>query len=140
MGKKFTLTKKFRFETAHRLTKGYQGKCNHIHGHSWNGKIAVTALELDEVDMAVDFKILGRFCKMVEERYDHKLLLWEKDPLIECFPLGATDIVETEGNPTSEYLAEEIYNLATEFFRNYKCEIEYIQVDETCTSECIFTK
>ena len=37
----YTLTKAFRFESAHRLAKGYEGKCANIHGHSWNGELTV---------------------------------------------------------------------------------------------------
>ena len=73
------LTKKLRFESAHRLAKNYVGKCAEIHGHSWNGEIQVGCTKLDEFGMGVDFGDIKKFNKIIEDELDHKILLYEKD-------------------------------------------------------------
>lgn len=55
----YSLSKNFRFESAHRLGKGYEGKCRNIHGHSWNGSIKVKVKDLDQYDFGIDFGLLG---------------------------------------------------------------------------------
>ena len=74
-----TLEKKFRFESAHRLAKGYVGKCANIHGHSWNGKLIIRTEGLDEFGMGFDYKEMGKFTKGIEKQLDHKLLLFKGD-------------------------------------------------------------
>lgn len=39
--KNWKLSKVFYFEAGHRLVKGYTGKCNNLHGHSWGLKVTV---------------------------------------------------------------------------------------------------
>ena len=71
----YTLTKKFRFESAHRLAKGYKGKCANIHGHSWNGHITVEVRGLDKYGMAYDYTKLKEFTQKIEKQLDHSILL-----------------------------------------------------------------
>ena len=70
---RFTLSKTFRFEAAHRIAKGYEGKCKHIHGHSWNGSITVSCSKVDRFGMGVDFGVIKQFLKQIE---DYFLLLF----------------------------------------------------------------
>ena len=138
----FKLTKDFRFETAHRLSKDYLGKCSNIHGHSWNGEIAVTAPKLDVFDMAIDFSDIKEFCKMVESKLDHKLILWVNDPLVPLLQDADTEVFTMQKNPTSEALAEMIYNWAVDYFKDVyeeTVEVAYVRIEETCTSSCTYT-
>ena len=47
------------FSGAHRL-EGYPGDCRKLHGHNWLVTVRLTAEKLDEIGIAVDFKILKR--------------------------------------------------------------------------------
>lgn len=87
------------FSSAHKL-KGYEGKCEDLHGHNWKVEIEIEGEQLDKVGMLVDFKIIKRILKDILDRLDHKFL---ND--IEGFK---------EINPSSENIARWIYNRVKE--------------------------
>lgn len=156
----YDLTKKFRFESAHRLANGYVGKCANIHGHSWNGHITVRCTKLDEMGLGIDFsKIKNEVTKIIEDNYDHKIILCSSDPLIEVLE-EHTDLVTTLGNPTSEVIAKAIFDFASSKLNvmlplthstdqygeavqdpiKYIFEVIEVVIEETCTSSCKVTK
>ena len=98
---RFTLSKTFRFEAAHRIAKGYEGKCKHIHGHSWNGLITVSCLQVDRFGMGVDFGIIKQFLKQIEDYFDHKLILYKEDTALikVCQQQGWDVVVFDDDNP-----------------------------------------
>ncbi|HET9706352.1 MAG TPA: 6-carboxytetrahydropterin synthase [Vicinamibacterales bacterium] len=65
-----------KFHTGHRQL-GYPGKCKFVHGHTWHGKVAVSAEEFprDDLDMSLDFGDI----KAVMRFMDHKMLVTEQD-------------------------------------------------------------
>lgn len=65
-----------KFHTGHRQL-GYPGKCKWVHGHTWQGKIAIAAEEFprDDLDMSLDFGDI----KAVLRFMDHKMLVTEGD-------------------------------------------------------------
>jgi 6-pyruvoyltetrahydropterin/6-carboxytetrahydropterin synthase len=65
-----------KFHTGHRQL-GYPGKCKFVHGHTWQGKVVVSAEEFprDELDMSIDFGHI----KDVMRFMDHKMLITEQD-------------------------------------------------------------
>ena len=136
------LSKTFRFESAHRLGKGYDGACANIHGHSFNGDIQVACSTLDRFDMGVDFSEIKKFIKIVEDQFDHKLLVYKEDrDLIRfCEASGLAVFVFEDGNPTSEVIARHIFNQAEAYFRalNPEIKVSQITVEETCTSRCVW--
>lgn len=138
----YQLTKNFRFETAHRLAKGYVGKCANIHGHSWNGSIAVSVKELDEFGFAVDYKDLGKFTKMIEDTVDHKIMLWKGDQeIIDLCADQGWQFVIFEGNPTCESVAKWIFEAATQYFKKEfgeRVAIDHVIIHETCTTGCTY--
>jgi 6-pyruvoyltetrahydropterin/6-carboxytetrahydropterin synthase len=85
------------FAAAHNL-RGYQGNCEHLHGHNWRVKATVSAACLGSVGMAVDFRVLKRALATILDEFDHKYL--NKD--VPAFREGAE-------NPTTENLAREIF-------------------------------
>lgn len=134
----FYVSKKFRFESAHRLTKGYKGKCNNLHGHSWNGEIELRCEVLDANDLSVDFsEIKNRVVKKIEDMFDHKVLLYREDPLYSKIS-EETDVFLMDENPTSEALARFIYYFAEGQLKGLNCSVNRVVVDETCTSSCVF--
>lgn len=131
----YLLTKKFRFETAHRLSKGYKGKCANIHGHSWNGEITLQFNTLDEYDFGIDYAKIKTFTKSMEQEFDHGVMLHESDKdIIELCNKNGWKAIVFQHNPTSEVLAVEIYQRAAEWFGVY-C-VKRVIIEETCTSRC----
>ena len=82
------------FSSAHAL-RGYQGKCEHLHGHNWKIEVYVRGARLNEIGLLVDFKELKAATKKVMDLLDHKILN-ELPPFDERY------------NPSSENIARYI--------------------------------
>ena len=67
----YRLTIKTGFAAAHNLIN-YQGDCENLHGHNWKVEVTVTASELDQAGLAIDFKVLKRETNSVLDELDHK--------------------------------------------------------------------
>lgn len=67
----YRLTVKTGFAAAHNLIN-YQGDCENLHGHNWKIDVTVTARELDQAGLAIDFKVLKRETNAVLDQLDHK--------------------------------------------------------------------
>lgn len=65
-----------KFHAGHRQL-GHPGKCQFVHGHTWQGKVTVSAEQLprNELDMSIDFGDI----KDVMRSLDHKMLVTEQD-------------------------------------------------------------
>lgn len=71
----FTITKRFEFEAAHRLTKVPAGhKCARVHGHNYAVTVELAADVLDDRDFVVDFGDLNRLKAHLDDLYDHRFL------------------------------------------------------------------
>ena len=82
------------FDAAHFL-RGYQGKCESMHGHRFRVLARVTAPSLDAIGIAYDFTKLKQQLAEILSNYDHTCL---------------NDIPPfNEINPSSENIAVSIY-------------------------------
>lgn len=134
------LKKTITFEAAHRLAKNYEGKCANIHGHSWGVELGIEYSGLDSYDMGVDYADMKTFLKEIEDEFDHTLILWMGDKEFVTALDGKTKLRLVEHNPTSEIIAQLIFNRAFNHFRNFeKLKVAYVEVKETCTSACRVT-
>jgi 6-pyruvoyltetrahydropterin/6-carboxytetrahydropterin synthase len=61
------------FEAAHYL-RGYQGKCEKVHGHRYEVGVKIQASKLNEIGLAYDFTDLKRYLQEILDRYDHACL------------------------------------------------------------------
>ena len=116
--------KEFRFEAAHQLPN-HDGKCARLHGHSWRGVIYVSGNKLMDSGakqgMIMDYDDIKKYLKpLLDDYLDHYYLN------------------ETTGlaNPTSEAIAKWIY----EQLENQITGLVAVRIDETCTSQCIYSK
>lgn len=82
------------FSAAHAL-RGYNGDCSCLHGHNWTVQVFIQSPELDEIGIAMDFKVLKKELNEILAEFDHKYL--------NDLPAFA-DI-----NPTSENIARTIF-------------------------------
>lgn len=90
----FEVSVEYHFDAAHYL-RGYQGKCEHVHGHRFRVIAAVHANELDSLGMAYDFTELKRHLQDVVAKFDHICL---------------NDLpVFNESNPSSENIATAVF-------------------------------
>jgi 6-pyruvoyltetrahydropterin/6-carboxytetrahydropterin synthase len=113
----FNLFIKTHFSAAHYL-RNYPGNCEHLHGHNWNVEVVVKAEVINEIDVVIDFRDLKKIVAGVLSELDHTNLNdhpWFKDK-----------------NPSSERLAEYIYNRIKENLRSFsELELARVTVCET---------
>jgi len=83
------------FDAAHYL-RGYQGKCEALHGHRYRVVVKLSSAGIDDVGMAFDFGVLKRHLDEILARFDHTCLN-DVPPFDEI-------------NPSSENVARTIYD------------------------------
>ena len=69
----YGITVEKHFDAAHFL-RGYQGKCEAMHGHRYRVVVRVKADRLDDVGLASDFTDLKRHLNDILARFDHTCL------------------------------------------------------------------
>lgn len=67
----YYLSKRMEVAFAHRLTLGYESKCQNLHGHNAVITVYCRAEETNEDGMVADFTLIKR---LVQEKMDHKCL------------------------------------------------------------------
>ena len=83
------------FDAAHFL-RGYQGKCEALHGHRFRVVVKIQASGIDDIGIAYDFTELKRQLGNIVSRFDHTCL---------------NDVPPFDKiNPSSENIAVTIYN------------------------------
>ena len=83
------------FDAAHFL-RGYQGKCEALHGHRFRVVVRVKSSGIDEIGMAYDFTVLKQHLADILSRFDHTCL---------------NDVPPFDKiNPSSENIASTIYD------------------------------
>ena len=103
------LTKEFRFEGAHALT-GYDGKCRHIHGHSYILYVTVKGTPSNpdgtpKSGMLIDFTDLKRIVNdHIIDIFDHSLILRESAPLAAEIASAYQRVITVPFQPTCENL------------------------------------
>ncbi len=113
------------FSAAHNL-RGYKGKCEALHGHNWKVELQVSSPGLDEIGMVCDFKVLkeklARILKKLDHAYLNKLTYFKKH------------------NPTSERIAEFIYDQLKGQLKGKGLTLKEVAVWETEGSSAIFSE
>ena len=110
------VTKEFRFEGAHALT-GYDGKCRHIHGHSYRLFVTLKGEIKEDKNhpksgMVLDFSDLKRLVnELIVEPFDHALILRSDAALAGEIAQTYCNVVITEFQPTCENLAQHFATL-----------------------------
>ena len=82
------------FSSAHNL-RGYKGKCEALHGHSWKVEARFEKESLNNIGISVDFVILKARLKDILKKLDHTCL-------------NKLDIFKKQ-NPSAENIARSIY-------------------------------
>ncbi len=67
---------------GHRVV-GHEGKCRFLHGHNYRIHFDCTVPSLDEIGRVIDFSVIkSTLCAWLEHTWDHRFLMWEKDPIL----------------------------------------------------------
>lgn len=123
------LRTEFTFDAAHRL-QGYPGACAFIHGHTYR---VVLELEFDDGAAAnrapffMDFAGFKGLLKNEIERWDHSLIMYNRDPLYKVFgsiPQLQGGLIGMTEQPTAENMAYFLVHIAKRRYANYRSPSE----------------
>ncbi len=100
------------FSAGHRVV-GHEGKCAKLHGHNYRVTFVVAPIVADmtdEIGRVADFGVVkSALCQWLEDNWDHKMLLWDEDPLFHVTMSSmdeyALGVVRVPFNPTAENMA-----------------------------------
>lgn len=138
------IRKTFKFEAAHRLLSASTERCRGIHGHSYKVEVFIDGELSEEDGMVLDFTLLKKSLGDHIDMFDHSLILWEKDSLVDkstnynlLTMLNPRWIVFPQ-HPTAEMMAAYFYFIAYERITSHKMRVEAVRVHETETgyAEC----
>ncbi len=80
---------------ANRL-RNQNGACENLHGHNWEVRVTVRSETLNDIGLAIDFKVVKKNLNVILDRLDHT-------DLNDMF-------TEEVGNPSAENLAKYIFD------------------------------
>lgn len=112
-----------KFSAAHQL-RGYQGRCEKLHGHNWRVTVAVTAGRLNDQGLAIDFHDLKKFLREVLDQLEHSFLN-------DIFPF-------TQINPSSENLAKWIFDNMAKKIDDDNLQVSSVTVWESDTASASY--
>lgn len=129
---KFTVVRKHEIHAGHRVC-GHQGKCQHLHGHSYIIHFHCSSKELDDLGMVVDFGIIkATLCQWLADNYDHRFLIWENDPWAKQISQIDPSTVIVPYNPTAENIAGYLLTvIAPKLLINTNIVVSKIVVEES---------
>jgi 6-pyruvoyltetrahydropterin/6-carboxytetrahydropterin synthase len=136
------------FCAAHRLIKGYEGKCQYLHGHSYVVTVNLAVAELDQYGFVMDFVDIKNLCEdWLQENFDHGTLVSSDDAELLKFLRDSQQkhyVIPNGVNTTAECIAQHLfvkfYDLLSEYNKNRHSQIQLIavRVAETPSSAAIY--
>lgn len=128
-----TITRVHEIAAGHRVY-GHESRCARLHGHSYKFEITCTAPELDSLGRVVDFSVIKEMaCQWLEDNWDHRMLLWDLDPILLYIQKEDATVVPLPFNPTAENLAKYFCGIADSLLpQGIRC----IRVGVWETSKC----
>ncbi|MBU1913104.1 MAG: 6-carboxytetrahydropterin synthase QueD [Candidatus Omnitrophica bacterium] len=107
------------FSSAHNL-RGYKGKCEALHGHSWKVEARFEKESLNNIGISVDFVILKARLKDILKKLDHAYL-------------NKLDVFKKQ-NPSAENIARIIYQKLKDSVREKGLILKSVSVWESESS------
>ena len=121
----YKLVIKTQFSAAHRL-RGYQGKCENLHGHNWKVEVEIASERLDDLGLVIDFKELKQRVGNVLEELDHQFLN-ELPPFQDL-------------NPSSENISRHIFDRLCEELIEPHLQVNQVAVWESDNAGTIYSR
>ena len=116
MSSTYTLKILADFASAHTL-RDYPGDCSRMHGHNWKLEVEVTATELNDHGMGMDFKTIKTATRELAKKLDHRYLN----------DIPPFDTV----NPTAENIAQYFYQRLSKTLNIETAKISGVTLWET---------
>ena len=140
---------------GHRV-HGQGGKCEHLHGHNYRFHFTIesknpealkhdgsTVGGVDEVGRVLDFSVMKEvLCEWLEQNWDHKMLLWEKDPFYAYVKDIDATAVRVPFNPTAENMAKHMVLVVAPLLfskAGIQCVLIRCTIDETAKCSATYS-
>jgi 6-pyruvoyltetrahydropterin/6-carboxytetrahydropterin synthase len=120
---KYLLSVRDSFAAAHRLV-GSGGKCENLHGHNFKVELTVGGDDLDDSGMLMDFTDLKKILKSILSDLDHR-------DLNTVHPFS-------QSSPSSERIAEYIYQRASQELDGGSADVVSVTVSESDTASATY--
>ena len=88
----------------------------------------------------IDFSVVKEvLCEWLETEWDHKMLLWENDPMLPALRAVDPSVVSLSFNPTAENLAAHLINVGNVLLEGKSVEVTAVKIEETrkCSAEVL---
>jgi 6-pyruvoyltetrahydropterin/6-carboxytetrahydropterin synthase len=111
------------FSAAHRL-RGYEGKCENVHGHNWKVEAEVHVAAVNEIGISMDFKAVKNLLKDALNAYDHNDL---------------NELPEfSKENPSAEHIARNIHHCLRDRLKGSGVSRVRVTVWESDNASCTY--
>ena len=113
------------------LVSGHPGKCKNLHGHNYrihfncSGDVGVDGVVIDFGD------IKTFLCWWLEDNWDHRFLVWGRDPIYEDLKKIDSTVVAVSFNPTAENMAAYLLNVVGPKVLPDGITLESVVIEET---------
>lgn len=156
----YSVERRIGIDMGHRVPF-HKSKCSNIHGHRYTVLAVAEAPETvsyggeaSEAGMLVDFGDLKQvMMEQIHDPFDHKLVLWEEDPLLVEMNLNPSILEWWEGNgqiirsipviPTAEELARYWFGRVRDALRSFPhatgLRLQQIDVYETPNNKASYS-
>lgn len=121
----YTLNVETKFASAHQL-RGYKGKCENLHGHSWKVQVCVCSDKLNDIGLAMDFTDIKRIIDEIVKPLDHTCLN-------DIYPF-------TDSNPSSENIAKHVFDSLWDKIASYRLIVKSVTVWESDSASATYTR
>lgn len=138
----FKISRYHDISTGHRV-HGHESKCAHLHGHNYRIHFHCQSTQLDSVGRVVDFSVVKlKLCEWVEKHWDHKMLIWKNDPMLnDLIRLDPEGVVSVPFNPTAEQMAQYLVRVVgPDVLRNTNVTLVSVNIEETRKCSASFEK
>ncbi len=123
----YKVVKHMEFCYGHRLL-GHAGPCRRLHGHNARVEIVLKSEQLDAMGLVIDFHQIKSVVKpWLDDTFDHRVLLFSKDPLVEVLRQAGEEVVVMDENPSAEVICRKIF----EYCVSQKLPVHEVIVWET---------
>ena len=124
-----------------------ESHCRFIHGYALAFEFCFAAEELDVRNWVVDFGGLKGLKAILEDTFDHKLVVAEDDPQLDYFKqgeeLGVLDLVIVPAGGCEKF-AQMVYEVTEQWLLDAgfapRCRLVSVQVKEHGANSAIYTK
>ena len=111
----FEIARERTFSASHQL-RNYKGRCERLHGHNWRVRVCVSAKDLNDSGMVIDFHELDKMMAEAIEPFDHR-------------HLNEVDAFEI-ANPSAENIARAVGESVRARLQGTEIRVSYCDVFE----------